>query len=125
MRITGAHPNAGYELNMRFASAPSIVFALFATTTISAATTFSVPADQSQSASHEVAAAALYIVQAATTDAARQIVLSVGAQPEKSLDIIHAVSAYLLPEQVAKLSASNVRLFKDRPVTTRSVRTRK
>jgi hypothetical protein len=112
MRITGTHPNAGHELNMRFVSVASIVLALFATTTIPAATTSPAPA-------------ALYIVQAATTDAARQIVLSVGAQPEKSLDIIHAVSAYLLPEQVAKLTASNVRLFKDRKITTQPAQARK
>ena len=62
----------------------------------------------------------LYIVQARSIEAARKSVSSVGAEAAQPLEIIHSVSAYLSPLQVAQLRATpGVRLFEDRAVATR------
>ena len=64
--------------------------------------------------------AASYIVQGTTLDAARAQVHSVGATPERDLDLIHAVAAHLTDSQLARLRAdSTVRVYEDRAVTTR------
>ncbi|MGA9367613.1 MAG: hypothetical protein WBV35_09150, partial [Steroidobacteraceae bacterium] len=63
------------------------------------------------------AAARLYIVQAPTTVAARASVLRVHGEVVRDLSIIHAVTAQLDSQQVARLRAtSGVRLFEDRKV---------
>ena len=49
----------------------------------------------------ETSADVTYIVQGASLDAARTEVRRVGAQPERELDIIHAVAVRLTPEQLA------------------------
>ena len=60
----------------------------------------------------ETAAEATYIVQGASLDAARTEVRRVGAEPERELDIIHAVAVRLTPAQVARLRANaDVRVF--------------
>ena len=64
--------------------------------------------------------AATYIVQGNTLDSARSHVRRVGAEPERELDIIHAVAASLTPAQVARLRAEkSVRVYDDREVKTR------
>ncbi|MGH9559922.1 MAG: S8 family peptidase, partial [Terracidiphilus sp.] len=74
------------------------------------------PADASAG---EAASAARYIVQAANVRSARQDTVRVGAKIQQDLEIIHAVSAYLSPRQVAQLrKASGVHVFEDRSLTT-------
>ncbi len=60
-----------------------------------------------------------YIVEASTTDGARQSVARVGGAVERSLDIIHGVEAQLNPWQKTRLSKlPGVRLYEDRGVKT-------
>jgi subtilisin family serine protease len=60
-----------------------------------------------------------YIVEASTTDVARQSVARVGGAVERSLDIIHGVEAQLNPWQKTRLSLlPGVRLYEDRGVKT-------
>src|SRR5579862_9280727 len=57
----------------------------------------------------------LYIIQAATADAARQRVQLVGAHSERMLDIINAVVAHLSRRQAERLRTyRDVRLYEDR-----------
>ena len=59
-------------------------------------------------------------MQGATLDAARASVRRVGAEPERELDIIHAVSARLTDEQLTRLRAqADIKVFDDRAVKTR------
>ena len=63
-----------------------------------------------------------YIVQGATLDAARTQVSRVGAEPDRDLDIIHAVAAHLTESQLARLRAdSSVRVYEDREIRTRGL----
>src|SRR6267154_3764785 len=65
---------------------------------------------------------ASYIVQGATLDAARTQVGRVGAEPNRDLDIIHAVAAHLTESQLARLRAdSSVRVYEDREIRTRGL----
>jgi serine protease AprX len=62
---------------------------------------------------------ARYIVEAATSAAARVRVDRVGGAVEQDLDIVHGVSAYLNPWQVTQLRATTgVRLYADRALAT-------
>ena len=71
-------------------------------------------------ATAQTEAEATYIVQGASLDSARTQVRRVGAEPERDLDIIHAVAVRLTPAQLARLRAnSDVRVFDDRAVRTR------
>src|SRR5688572_28939276 len=54
-------------------------------------------------ATAQTEAESIYIVQGASLDSARAYVRSVGADPERDLDIIHAVAVRLTPAQVALL----------------------
>jgi serine protease AprX len=61
----------------------------------------------------------LYIVQAKTTDVALRHITEVGGESGQVLNIIRSVTAYLKPEQVARLRAdTDVRVFTDRSVST-------
>jgi len=63
----------------------------------------------------------LFIVQAPSAAAAEKSVELVKARVEQQFEIIHAVSAYLTHTQVEQLQRSaDVRIFADRPVSTRS-----
>ena len=71
-------------------------------------------------AQEETAGEATFIVQGASLEAARTEVRRVGAEPERELDIIHAVAVRLTPAQLARLRAnSDIRVFDDRAVRTR------
>ena len=50
---------------------------------------------------------ALYIVQAESLNTADQSVVRVNAKVEQEFEIIHSVSAYLTPRQVARLCETN------------------
>ena len=50
---------------------------------------------------------ALYIVQAESLNTADQSVVRVNAKVEQEFEIIHSVSAYLTPKQVARLCGTN------------------
>src|SRR5688572_27658746 len=70
-------------------------------------------------AAAQTAASATYIVQAASLEAARAQARSVGAEPERDLDIIDSVAVALTPAQLARLrGAADVRVFEDRAVHT-------
>jgi len=61
-----------------------------------------------------------YIVQSASLDSARTHVRSVGAEPERDLDIIQAVAVRLTPAQLVRLREdTEVRVYDDREVRTR------
>ncbi len=65
------------------------------------------------------AGASRYLVQAATLALAQQDVKQVGGTLERSLGVIHAVSAYLDASQVAQLRARHdVRVYADRHMRT-------
>ena len=84
-----------------------------------AATPEQTPANPPRTVAAPVSATALYIVQAASLDAASRSVRSVGADVHQKLDIIRAVSAHLTPAQAARLRAdAHVRLFQDRELRT-------
>ncbi|RPI59115.1 MAG: hypothetical protein EHM50_09730, partial [Lysobacterales bacterium] len=73
----------------------------------------------SVSAAGQTDGEATYIVQAASLDSARTHVRRVGAEPERDLEIIHAVAVRLTPAQLTRLrGASDVRVFDDREVRT-------
>ena len=63
----------------------------------------------------------LYIVQAATVEAARQSVERVAGNVEQPLEIIHAVSAYLTLDQAEQLRQSGVRVYADRTLSARGL----
>jgi serine protease AprX len=65
---------------------------------------------------------ALYIVQAESLHTADKSVVRVNAKVEQEFEIIHSVSAYLTPKQVARLRATNgIRVYADRPVSERGL----
>jgi hypothetical protein len=71
----------------------------------------------------QVQAAATYIVQSETLEAARSHVRRIGAEPARDFEIIHAVEVQLTAEQAARLRANaRVRVFDDRAITTRGAR---
>src|SRR5688572_30499593 len=62
----------------------------------------------------------LYIVQAKSSEAAARRIHAEGAEAQRELDVINAVTAYLTPAQLAALRAdSSVRVFDDRAVGLR------
>jgi subtilisin family serine protease len=68
------------------------------------------------------AARARYIVESATSAAARARVDRVGGAVEQELAIVHGVAAYLNPWQVTRLRATaGVRLYEDRALSTDGV----
>jgi len=62
----------------------------------------------------------LYIVQAATVEAAQQGVERVASNVEQQFEIIGAVSAYLTAEQVDQLESSGLRVYANRKIATHS-----
>jgi hypothetical protein len=65
---------------------------------------------------------ALYIVQAESLNTADKSVVRVNAKVEQELEIIHSVSAYLTPGQVARLrGTSGIRVYADRAVSERAL----
>src|ERR1700722_14513076 len=65
---------------------------------------------------------ALYIVQAESLNTADKSVVRVNAKVEQEFEIIHSVSAYLTPEQVARLrDTSGIRVYENRSVSERGL----
>src|SRR5882672_6139358 len=65
---------------------------------------------------------ALYIVQAESLNTADKSVVRVNAKVEQEFEIIHSVSTYLTPGQVARLrQTSGIRVYADRAVSERGL----
>jgi serine protease AprX len=78
-------------------------------------------ADAAPAAAADATQPLLFIVQADSAERARAGVQAVHAQIEQPLDIIHAVSAYLMPWQLDELRHTRgVRVYEDRAIGTRS-----
>src|SRR6185503_1676483 len=97
-----------------------VVAALLVASVSGASAPRNAPSATAPAAGQSVEIVSQYIVQAKSAEAARQSVARVGVEAGQTLDIIHAVSAYLNESQVARLRKERgVRLFEDRAVSTR------
>src|SRR5690349_5237864 len=110
------------EMAMRAHSIPSMLAVLLTTGAAASAAAPGTPVVPATAVAQERANAPLFIVQGSNVEVASHGVLTVGAEPKRTLEVIRAVAANLTPSQVARLRATpGLRVYADRQLRTSSL----